>query len=336
MSGWAATAARAAGLSSRRLPPATMAELRAADELGPLRRAVAARGFPLGVPADAAAIEQAVRLGAGAELRALDRWLDTRQRVALAPLFAAEDRRTLRRILRGIAAGRSPAVRGAGALPTPTLPAPAIAELARQPTVPAVLALLALWGSPFAAELADATTAGEPRLLALELALDRTVAAIGRRALRPGGRPLRRLVPSLVDGGNAAAAIVLAGGERELTAEECFVAGGARLPRIAFLAAAAASDAVTAARRLAPRFAGALGAALRRGETRRGRLEGALHADLLREQRQLALELPLSAAPVCAWVLALQGEAAALRRAAWRVTLGLPESAAESAPEEAA
>ncbi len=331
---WEAAAARARGLASRLLAPAVLAELERSGELEPVRRAVAGRGFPLATPADAAAIEEAVRLGAGAELRVLSRWLDAAQREALQPWFAAEDRRSLRRILRGLAAGVPPAGRASGTLPTPTLPARALDELARRSNPAAVAALLCLWGNPFGAALAAETAAGEPRLLRLELALDRALAAQLRTASRAADRSLRRLAVRWIDGLDAAIALLLAGGERELPPEECFLAGGKVLDRESFLAAAAAPGTAAAARLLAPRFGGAVGRALRRPESAAAWLEAALLVDALAEQRALARRLPLSAAPVAWYLLALTHEAAVLRRAAWRATLGV--GAAEATALEVA
>ena len=192
MTTWGTVAARARGLAARQASPAALRAARR-DGLEGVARLVAARGWPLppGEPT-AAELEAAVRLGIAAELRVFDRWLAPAQRRALFAVLGDEDRRTVQRIVRGLAGGVGPAVRRAGALPTPDLTPRAIDELARQPTPAAVGVLLALWDHPLAAAFASAGPVDET--LGLELALDRVFAARATRAARGGGRPLRRLV----------------------------------------------------------------------------------------------------------------------------------------------
>src|SRR5690606_37304907 len=106
--------------------------------------------------ADASALDRAVTAVAEGEMRLLDRWLTAGQRAALAPLFADEDRRSLRRVLRGLAAGVPAARRAGGALPTPTLPRRLLAAVAQQPSPATVATMLTAAGHGFGAALAAA------------------------------------------------------------------------------------------------------------------------------------------------------------------------------------
>jgi hypothetical protein len=325
---WAAVNARARGLGSRRLPREEIAAARQAGAVARVAQLVTRRGFPLapGRPG-AAELEAAVRAGVAAELRALGRWLDPRRRAALGVLFAGEDRRSLRRIVRGLLSGMPLAERLAGTLPTPTLPAAALAELARQASAVEVAALLTAWGSPFGHAVASAVGGATPDLLRLELALDRVVAELAARAAARGDAAVRRLVARVVDGANAGAALLLAGGGApgggdELSPADCFLAGGRQVSRQRFLAAATSGSPRRAAELLAPGFdEGEAATVLASGETGGGRLERALLADQLAEQRRLALLVPASAATTLTWALALRHEAAALREAAWSAEL---------------
>jgi hypothetical protein len=315
--------ARARGLASRLLDRDELAAARRAGDLAAVAQLVARRGFPLaaGHPTPAT-LEAAVRAGVAAELRVLGRWLDRRRRLALAVVFADEDRRSVRRVVRGLLAGLPAAERAAGALPTPSLPVGALAELARQPSVRAVATLLTVWGNPFGRALAAVLGGTAPDLLRLELALDGVVAGIAARAARRGGLAVRRLVALAADGSNAAVALLLAGGA-EVPPDDCFRLGGRRLSRERFLAAAGAGSPRRAAALLAPALVGgAVGAALASGEVSGGALERALLADQLAEQRLLARTLPGSGAPTLCWLLALQQEARELRAAVWEAALG--------------
>ena len=329
MSTWGGVVARTRGLAARASRPGARRAARR-EGLDGVARLVAARGWPLPPgPPSAAAVETAIRLGIARELRLLDRWLAPVQRRALFAVLGDEDRRTVQRIVRGIAAGATPAVRAEGALPTPDLPTRAIEELAAQPTMAAVGELLALWDHPLAAAFATAGGDGDP--LRLELALDRVFAeraAGAARLTRGGRRALGELVERWIDGTNAITALLLAGLEHELVAEECFLPGGRALDAEVFAAAARHRTARGAADVLVPFLDSAVRVALRAPLPDRAALEDALLADLLAEQRRLARLHPLSAAPVASWLLGLRVEAAELRHAAWSAALDLRGEAA--------
>jgi vacuolar-type H+-ATPase subunit C/Vma6 len=313
---WDDLAARARGLAAHLMPPAELAALGRARTTRELAARLAAAGWrPEGTSAQD--LERAGRRLAAQELRVLARWAGPRDG-ALAVLFADEDRRSLRGILRGVAARAPAAERVAAALPTPALPAAALLELARQPSVAAVAALLRAWGHPFGEALAAEAARSRPDPLALELALDRLWARDARRGARRGGPAIRAHVGRVVDAENVFAAVVLAAGAAELDPAETFLPGGARLGRDLFLAAIAAG-AAGAPEVLARALRGTrLGAALAAG----GDLEGAALADQLDAQRRLARLRPTGAAPVIAFVLGRRAELRAVRGAAWRLALG--------------
>jgi hypothetical protein len=322
---WAAANARARGLGSRLVPAAEVVALSAAPTAARVVQAVGRRGFPL--PAGAAgatAVESALRSGAAAEVALLARWLDRRRRAALAVVFAPEDARSVRRIVRGLLAGAPPATRLAGTFATPTLPARALGELARLGELAAVGALLTAWGSPFGGAVAAATTGARPDLLRLELALADVAAGCTRRAAKRGDFAVRRLAARTIDAANCQAALLLAAEpvEERGALGTLYREGGRALARERFLAAAGSDTPAQAARLLAPAFRGdEAGALLASGEAGAGRLERALLAAELAEQRDLARRHPESAAPTLAWLLAQRTQTESLRAAAWSVEL---------------
>jgi vacuolar-type H+-ATPase subunit C/Vma6 len=319
--------ARARGLRSRLLSGTALRELAQVDDRATLAGALATRGYAVAAPVDAWTVEEAVRAGMSCEIAALCRWLRRRQRGVVAALFVDEDRRNVRRLLRGLLADRSAAQRAQGASSTPGLSTRRLTELAQQPTLVTLATRLRTWNAAFDDILVEAARP-EPRAARLEAVLDRVAATVLDAARRAGGESLAAFARGWIDGANACTAIVLAGGEREVVASESFLPGGSRLGRAWFDASVAAGSSAAAGRRLAPLFRGSFGAALARGVVARGRLEVALTKDLWNEQVALARRFPLSAAPVAAYALALQVEAAALRCAGWRIELGLAREAA--------
>ncbi|HEU4563170.1 MAG TPA: V-type ATPase subunit, partial [Gemmatimonadaceae bacterium] len=236
-----------------------------------------------------------------------------------------------RALLRGAAAAAgagapTPAERLAGLIPTPALPARALAELARQATPEAVAALLAAWGNPYGAPLLEEARRQQPDLFALELRLDRVYAERAARAARQGGRAMRDYVAMSVDIANTWSALAVASEEGAARAGELWLAGGERLRRDAYQAAAALPAAAARAR-LALAWTGTpLGDALRDGAAGESPEDAAL-ATQLQSQRRLARAEPLGAAPVAEYILRLRAEARDLRRIIWGVALRVPGAA---------
>jgi len=349
---WVGLAARARGLGTRLLSGAELESLAVAPDL----RAVAQRlehrlGRALAPTGDdPRVLERACRRRAGALVALLGRWAgERRQRACLDAVFAEEDRRSLRGIFRGMAAGDPPEARTAGALPTPALPEAALVELARQSRPGAVRALLALWGHPFGRATAgagwglgqEALRAGEDAegevpgpdplaLFRLELRLARAWAAAASAGARTGGAELRRWVAHRTDLENTATALIVSSRSLvETRIDDLFLAGGRHLGEALF-ATACRTGSPEATRAL---LAGALastpcGVALSRmastpgvgpEPTTRGPVyfEDLASRAEVEELRRRALLEPLSAAPVLLFVARLREELRGLRRVVW-------------------
>ncbi len=313
---------RAAGLSGHLLDPAGRAALLRAGDFAGIARELGTRGYAIADPRpDAPALELAVRRGAGARLRQLARWEPGEALGRL--LFALEDQRSLRGLLRGAAAGVPAAARLAGLLPTPTLPERVQAELARQPSVAAIAALLAAWRSPFAPALRPAR-AGHPDLLALDVALARIAAGMALQAARGLGGGWRGFVRESIDLDNLRTALVLMGRGGELLPASLFLPGGEALTLegCTRIAAAAPDQAGV----IVPRaLAGTTLAALLPPEiVDAATLERDVEDRRRQAWRRRARRDPLGAAPVVSYLLALRAEVVFLQRAVWGVALGAP------------
>ena len=313
---------RAAGHAAHLLDPAGRAALLRAGDFPALARELGAHGYAVPDPRpEAPALELAIRRGAGARLRQLARWEPGEALGRL--LFALEDQRSLRALVRGAAAGLPADARLAGLLPTPTLPERVQAELARLPSVAAMAALLAAWRSPFAAALRPAR-AGHPDLLMLDVALARTAGEMVRQAARRLGGDWRGFVRETTDLDNLCTALLLMGRGGELLPASLFLPGGESLTLegCTRIAGAAPDQAGV----LLPRLLGGtpLAALLPPEIADPATLERDL--DDLRRQawRRRARRDPLGAAPVVSYLLALRAEVVFLQRAVWGVALGAP------------
>jgi vacuolar-type H+-ATPase subunit C/Vma6 len=306
-----AIAARARGLTATLVAEAALVEIDRAPDASGLAAALTRAGIacPAGVTGER--IDRLAGARVAADLAILERWTDR-----LAPVALDEDRRTLRAIVRGLAAGVAGERRLAGAVPTARLPAARLAELAACATVGELAAALARHDHPYAAAVAAARAPID--LLELELALAHRWAALARSS----DRAMASYLAQVVDAENTAGALVLASGRHDLAPERAWLPGGDRLGRAGFLAAAAGPlDATRAA--LAAAFAGTpLAAAVFAAEP--AALEDAALAWQLATQARLRRREPLGLAPALYAVLRRRGEARRLRRAAWRIALGGP------------
>jgi vacuolar-type H+-ATPase subunit C/Vma6 len=326
---WEDLNARAAGLRTHLLDRTQLHTLAESPDIATLADGLRGSGFPLEptAAAEPATLELAVRRWAAAQLAILARWGGPRT-AALAVVYEDEERRSLRALVRGAVAGAEPPHRIAGAIPTPSLPERALAELARQAAPGAIAALLVAWRHPYGAPLRDAlggrAGAREPDLLRLELALNHCFAA---RAPRLAGRAgaLADYVRETLDLENALAALVLAGREDDLTPRDAFLAGGRLVTIAAFEEAVATGGPARAAARLATALRGSpLAAPLSAAPSDpTGVEDAALRARIL-AWHQAARRNPLGPAPVLAYALQLRAQTVDLRRAIWGVALGAP------------
>lgn len=294
-----AVAARARGLETTVLAPAVLGELELARD---------SRDFAeLTGLADVAAVEAATRERAEHDLATLARWSD-----ALAPLVLDEDRRSVRALVRGLAAGAPSMQRLAATIATPALPAKTLVHLAEATTIGELVE--ALGDHPFARVLAGARAPLDP--LAIELALTRRFAELARSR----DRALRTYLSQVIDAEHAGAALLLAERGRELDASGEYARGGRLVDRDTFRAAAAGPIGV-ARGKLAAALAGT---PLQRAlfDVAPGALEDAALAWQLATQHRLRRFAPLGLAPAIHVVLRRRDEARRLRRVAWRLVLG--------------
>jgi vacuolar-type H+-ATPase subunit C/Vma6 len=318
--------ARARGLSTHLLGRAALESLAATPDVAALGAALRRRGYlaaavaPTTVAAD---LERAIRRVVEDRLRTLARWCGPRAEV-LAVVFEDEDRRSVRALLRGAVAGAAPALRVAGTMPTPALPARALEEMARLGSPQEVAAMLAALGSPYGAALVAEARSPRPDLFRLATALDRTFAARAIRQARRGDRHLRGFAQETIDLENAAAALVLAAEAADREPAERFVPGGRVLGAGPFAEASAARTPAEAARRLAGAFAGTPYAAalLAAAEEAPSAPERALLAARVRLLSRAARQAPLSSAPVLAYLLGLRAETIDLAAILWTAALG--------------
>jgi vacuolar-type H+-ATPase subunit C/Vma6 len=313
--------ARARGLATRLLSREELESL-AGSDLRALTNALA-RGGRLEPIADAspASIEAAARRTAAKHLRVLSRWSAG---PALEAFFAEQDRRIVRAMLRGASSGTPADERAAGLLPTPLLPERAIAALSREPTAARVAAHLVVLGYPGAARLGSLASRAHPVPFELDLALLRDFAERASRSARRGDRALRDFVAWILDTENAISALAIVASPRDVTAKECFVAGGT-LSEAAFLDACAADSRIACAERLARGIATpALAKAVRESAGDPVRLERASLTACIEHQKRRARLDPLSSAPLLGFLLRLAAMNADVRRLAWGASLGAP------------
>jgi vacuolar-type H+-ATPase subunit C/Vma6 len=328
---WGDLNARARGLGTHLLSPARIVTLAGSADLRALADAMRTSGFELAndVESSAEDLELAVRRFAAAALRTLERWYGGRAD-ALAVVLEDLDRRSLRAMLRGAAQGAAAPLRLAGAVPTPSLPERALAELARQPTVSGFAALLTAWKHPYGSALFPEAASAHPDLFRLELVLNRTWAARSLRSARRGGRvgPLIEFVRLTIDVENALTALVFAGAGRAEAPKDGFLPGGLVLPITAFEHAVTTGDAPACAARLAVAFGKTpLAAALRGGAHDLVGLEASLLEAQIAMLRDEQRRDPLGAGSVLLFVLRLRAQVAELRRIIWGIALSAPETA---------
>lgn len=308
-----AIAARARGLATTVASADALAAIARANGPGELAAALARadlRADLRGGPVTGDSVERIASERAARDLAVLARWSD-----AIAPLQLDEDRRSLRALVRGLTSGAPTTSRLLAAIPTAQLPARALAELAALATIEELALALARRRHPLAAALAGARSPVDP--LDAELQLTRRFAGLAHAR----DRALRTYLAQLIDAENAGAALLIAARGTGIDLDRAFAPGGALIGRGVF--AAAAADSLDAGRaRLAAALAGTpLAAAL--FQPAPAALEDAALAWQLATQARLRRSDPLGLAPAIHVVLRRRDEARHLRRAAWRVAMGV-------------
>ncbi|MFW5947792.1 MAG: V-type ATPase subunit, partial [Gemmatimonadota bacterium] len=244
----------------------------------------------------------------------------------LAALWAEDELRTLRVLIRGAAAGVPSERRLAGLSPPPGWDRSTLSEAARADGPRGVADALEAAGHPAAGGLRAALESGAGAdLIRLEAAAAR---AVLDRALRPARRVdpgLRALAADAVDLANAWTALLAPGWREEAEAEDLFLEGGRHLDSAAFRAAAAEDDAERRRLRVAEALSdGPLGGPFADLAVPTGALERAVLRSRARAAARAALAAPLTAAPVIAFRLRLRAATVALRRIARGIGLGAP------------
>ena len=322
---WEDVNARVRGLGSRLLEPEALTELAGVEGLGALARALAVRGVIAEESAAATAPELAlaVRRAAAGEVAILRRWLGSRDAV-LAVALDAEDRRSLRSVIRGAAEGVPSEARLAGLIPTPALPERVLRQLAEQPGVREQAVLLVAAGHPCGGALLEVAAGPEPDLFSVELAIARTLAERAIRGSRGAGPLLREYVAGLLDRDNARTALILAAAGGDEPASPLFLEGG-KLRMDEFQRAVATRDPATAARVLGEaRVSGELAGLLLEYAAAPAALEDALEAHTVAWLRHEARLDPLGPGPILLFLHRLRQQSAALGRLIWGVDLGAP------------
>jgi vacuolar-type H+-ATPase subunit C/Vma6 len=323
MTYWGELAARARGLATRLLHPEQLGFLAAARTLAELASRLTGLGlvpagdFSLGTPF----LERHLLERYVAVLDLLADWAGERQPL-LAPLFEEDACHALRQLLRAVAAGVAPSELPSMVLRFPGSPGLKLGELAAQPDLASVAALLIRWDVPYGSAVAAQAERQEPDLLALETALVRTWAARAVPVARRAGPAMEHYVTQAIDWHNAETALLLAARSEPLDPSTLFVDGGKALDAGLFYAAAGATS--------ASRARSLLEASLRRTPLRALpgrpwlRSEPVLAA-LGQQQRLMTRQDPLGIAPVIWLVLSFRLETLQLRRLIWGVAMSAPE-----------
>jgi vacuolar-type H+-ATPase subunit C/Vma6 len=332
MTDWSDVVARARGLTSQLLPPAQWRELCQAADIPAVAARLSTGGWHLApsgaAPATPGAIELAVRRRAGARLRLLARWAGSRV-ARLTPLFDDEDRRSLRAIVRGAAAGVPAQERLWGLVPTPALPLRALAQLARAADVAEVAAQLTAWRHPLAQGFSVDVRGPHPDLFKLDVAMTRAFARRAGAAARRADAPMRLFVQRTVDLENFWTALALAEGPADVVPAELLAPGGSLVREDDLRAAAGARSPAALAAALRRRVVGTpIAAAL--DPDGRAREDRALEA-MVAEFRRIALTAPLSTAPIVGFVLRQRLEVRRLLHIVWGIALGAPRRTIETA-----
>lgn len=334
MPAWDDLNARVRGLGTRLMPRPTLERLAATIGVDALAEELRAQALIALEPSQARIIERleiGVRRRAAGMLGVLSRWAGERRR-RLAVVFEDEDRRSLRRVVRGAVQGAPHTARVAGAIPTAALPERALTELAQLDSIGAIAGLLAVWRHPYADVIAASAATPRPDLFALDVALSRLYAARALRQARRCGRELQAFVRQVVDLENVWSALLLSYQGGDIDPDQAFIEGGEVLRSETFRRAVASGSIAAAAGSLRPGFRGTpMDEELGRDPVDVTRLEAAVLATQLRAHLRAARRRPLGTAPILSFVLRLRGEVMDLQRVIAGVTLGAPPTVLTSA-----
>jgi vacuolar-type H+-ATPase subunit C/Vma6 len=321
--------ARAKGLASRLVPRRTLETLATVDKLDAFVQILSRDGSAIdsiGEPVDVFAVEGAIGRTASRHLRMLYRWQE--RTPGVLDVFAAhQDRRSLRALLRGAAAGASPEARLRGLVPTPVLPQRALIELARQPSPSAVVQQLVLLTHPDGSRLRPMVETSHIDLFAIDVALLAGFADRACRVARRTDEALREFVRMLIDAANAENALLVAGEAVDVDRSTLFVRGGRWLSLDAFLAvtrATAFQQALAVLTATVVRSPLALSAPVVASDL--AHVDRAFVVTILEWLAHASRVAPLSTAPLLRVLWLVEAQSRDLRALAWGAALGTPPS----------
>jgi vacuolar-type H+-ATPase subunit C/Vma6 len=283
---------------------------------------------PEATTADAAAFERATRRVAADHLHVIVAWSGARVAM-LVPLFEDDDRRNLRAVSRAIAAAGPADQRTAGLLPTPSLPLALLDELARQPRLREMSAMLTSWGNPYGPAMTSESLRPHPDLFSLQLAIDRQYFRRALHAADGAGSHLQSYVQLQVDTENLRAAFAIVGRSTEREATELFIEGGTLLSREDYRRLC--SDDPSGARLRVERIVAGTPLAPLAAIDRRRDVDGELLRSMISHLRRAVRMDPLSFVVLLDYVLRLRAEIHDLARIVWGITLRAPRNRIEAA-----
>lgn len=329
-------------MRARLLDPAHLDALAASPDLPALGKALRRTPYAgvierAGGTEDVAAIEEGLRREFRAVTMTLRAAASGRRRVLIDLLLLRWEAANLKAIVRGRVAGSPAEEILAGCAPIGWSDEPALAELARQPSLAAVVETVTLWRHPFARPLAAAI--GSQRaagvsddridLDAVERALDRAWFDEARRTLGPADEDDRALAAYfgwLIDLRNLLEA-VRAHQEGERAAGVVFAEGGIDVDRTLFDRVLRAADWAAVSDLISGTRYGSVSIVAEGGHPPVTQAERRLTSALIRRLDGLARPNPLGFALVIAAFERKANEVAHLRMIAQGVTYGM-------APEE--
>ena len=321
---WEDLIARVRGLGTHLFDWEQLDDLARCRDLNELVRRLEQCGLVIGSAGGAEDIERAVRRTAAGRMALLARWAGPRN-LALRIIFEDEDRRSLRGLLRGLVGAVPAPTRLAGLIPTPSLPARGLEQLAALHRPGEFAALLVAWGNPYGRVLLDHLSSPEPDLLEAELAVARRWATRVVEGAEQGDTMLQSFVAESLDIENITTALLLAGAGYENPLDQCFLPGGTQVGLPLFRRSAEAPDLVSAQRYLLEGLAGrSLAGVIASLPAEFNKFEVALlRYRIERLHRRSRLE-PLSTAPVLGYALRVRYEVIMLQRIIWGLSLGAP------------
>jgi vacuolar-type H+-ATPase subunit C/Vma6 len=331
MTRWEDVVSRVRGLSSRLIGRAALAQLSRSPDLRAMLGGLAGTPYaaiPEEATSDTAIFERATRRVAAGHLDIMVAWCGMRVAL-LEPLFEDEDRRNLRAVTRGIASAMPIDQRTAGLLPTPLLSLALLDELARQPRLRDVAAMLSAWGNPYGPAMTSESLRPHPDLFSLQLAIDKEYFRRARSAAASTGKHMTAYVETQIDAENLRSAFAAARHMLEREPRDLFVEGGALVSREEYerLCNEEPAVALTRVERLVAGTPLAPLAALDRHRDVDADVLGAT----IRQLRRVVRVEPLSLAVLLDYVLRLRAEIHDLARIVWGIGLGEPRRRIEAA-----